>query len=137
MVYIKPKTVSEALKQGRDKSNMVFISGGTDLMVLMSEGIIAPEIMIDLSGLEELRTVMKDEKGLFLGAGLTMSELASGVIDGEKVPAAISMGAGRLGSPQIRNLATLGGNICNASPCGDTLPGLSVLEALFLIKGPD
>ncbi|MBN2050266.1 MAG: xanthine dehydrogenase family protein subunit M [Spirochaetales bacterium] len=130
MYYCIPRTVNEALQTVAEHPAGAFIAGGTDLMILISEGLKKPDGLIDLSRIEDLRAIRKDEKFLILGSAVTMRQLARH----EDIPLCLRMGASQVGSPQIRSVATLGGNICNASPCGDTLPGLLVLDAEFLLK---
>lgn len=128
MEYIVPATLAEAL-EASGKTGMKFIAGGTDLCVQMEEHIIVPEILIDIAGLDELDYIKEDNNGLHIGSAVKIADIAASTL----LPACLRDGARAIGSPQIRNLGTLGGNICNASPCGDTLAPLVVLKAEFLL----
>jgi len=89
--------------------------------------LIEPELIVDLSPIEEMSGIETREEGLWIGALTTVSRIAAE----PAVPGCLRAGANAIGSPQIRNIATIGGNICNASPCGDTLAPLLVLNSQF------
>ncbi len=132
MEYYTAGSVAEALKLLQQPGTRI-IAGGTDLCVQMEERLIAPEALIDIAFVQELN-IMKERKGdLHIGAGVRISAIA----ESELVPLCLQQGAGAIGSPQIRNLATVGGNICNASPCGDTLSPLVALNADFVLVSPE
>ena len=129
--YIVPATIEEALAAlGRTKGRI--IAGGTDLGVIMAEHLIEPEALVDVGALAELRFIRLAADGIRIGAGTLIADIAGSA----DLPLCLVQGARAIGSPQIRNLATLGGNICNASPCGDTLSPLVALEAEFVIAAP-
>jgi len=129
MDYCKPRTVDEALSSFGDDS--VYIAGGTDLGVLLAEMLISPVGMIDLCAIDDMKGISRSDEGLTIGACTLISDIAAA----DDIPDCLSLGAAAIGSPQIRNMATIGGNICNASPCGDTLTPLMVLDAEFELKG--
>lgn len=133
MDYKKPKTLEESLSLAEANEKTVFLGGGTDLAILLLENRLKPDLIIDLTGLDELKKAEETEEGIYLGAGISISALASPNFP-IKLPSCLALGAAAIGSPQIRNMATLGGNICNASPCGDTLAPLVVLNALFCLR---
>ncbi len=101
------------------------LAGGTDLGVLMEGGLKRPAIVIDLGLLEELRFLREEDGRRLIGATATHADVESGLA----VLDCLSLAAGSVGSPQIRNMGTVGGNIANASPSGDTYPPLLALEA--------
>jgi len=108
---------------------LVPIAGGTDIMVRITGEIgPVPERMIDLSRLEELEGISLEEGSLVLGARTTYTELRRSAICREHVPALVAAAA-TIGAAQIQNRGTLGGNIANASPAGDTLPVLLAMDA--------
>jgi carbon-monoxide dehydrogenase medium subunit len=131
MEYVFAETPKQAVDIARRKSEEGlmprYIAGGTDLSLQVEEGLIYPGILVDLSGIEELTGVNIDKNIARIGALTTITELAGK----PGLPGCLSQGALSIGSPQIRNLATIGGNICTASPCGDTLAPMLVLEAEF------
>jgi carbon-monoxide dehydrogenase medium subunit len=128
--YIKAKTLDEVSKLLIEKNGKATIlNGGTDLLVRLRENLIEPELVIDIKGIKELRGISFDDQvGLTIGALTTMNEL--GEIDEiNKNYAFLADAAHTVGSVQIRNRATLVGNICNASPLADTATSLLVLNA--------
>lgn len=130
--YFRPKTLREALEALAEGGKP--LAGGTDLVVDIKEGKTRPELLVDISRLEELRFVDASEGLIRLGPLLTHREIAaSELMRTEALPLALA--SAQVGSPQIRNVGTLGGNICNASPAADTLPALMVLEAELVLEG--
>ena len=108
---------------------LVPIAGGTDIMVRISGEIgPVPERMIDLSRLGELEGISLEEGSLVLGARTTYTELRRSALCREHAPALVEAAA-TIGAAQIQNRGTLGGNIANASPAGDTLPVLLAMDA--------
>ena len=129
MQYRAVQTVEEALTLLDSPGNVKPIAGGTDLAVVIADGLIEPEMLLDVSAIPALCGIRRSEQGLAIGAAVTIAEIASR----NDLPACLVQGARSIGSPQIRNLATIGGNICNASPCGDTLAPLVALDASFVL----
>jgi len=112
------------------------LAGGTDLVLQMETGRHKPEAVIYLGRIPELQVIRFDERtGLTVGALATLRELETHPRVRERYPT-LARGAAEVGSVQIRNLATLGGNMCNASPSADTSPSLLVLDAQVQIQGP-
>jgi carbon-monoxide dehydrogenase medium subunit len=110
------------------------VAGGTDLLVNMKRGSLKPAHLVDVSGLAELRTRETQGGRLRLGANLTAAELARG--EGKDIPIVLARGAGALGSPQVRNRATLGGNLVTARPAADICVPLLALGASAVLAGP-
>ncbi|MFP4563312.1 MAG: FAD binding domain-containing protein [Spirochaetia bacterium] len=133
-VYYRVQNIAEALELAAGK-DVEIIAGGTDLMVQRADRIKDPAGLLDITGIEELRDIRFTDGDCIIGACVTIAEIAKS--DGPKIPACLRQGAQAIGSPQIRNLATLGGNICNGSPCGDTLAPLVSLEAEFVLRSLD
>ena len=128
--YRVPRTLDEAcdlLWEFREEGKI--IAGGTDLVIGLRKGDLRPRCLIDITRIEEVRRIEEMGDGISIGAGVTHSEIVSSplVIRFGKV---LSKAASWIGSPQIRNLGTLGGNVVNASPAADTLPPLMVLDAV-------
>jgi CO/xanthine dehydrogenase FAD-binding subunit len=135
--YHAPTTLEEAcslLGHYGDKAKC--LAGGTDLLVNLKKKLLAPEQMISLNRIEGLSEASdQKESGLSIGPLCTAAYLAgSGLIQG-KSPI-LGQGAGRLGSPLIRNRATIGGNLVTARPASDLAPPLLVLGAALVLKGP-
>jgi len=123
----------ELLAQHKAKAKV--IGGGTDLIIQMKQKLIHPGLIINLLEIPELKGIEKNGDGLRVGSMVKHSTLESSALlcEGWKILAAASH---QVGSPQIRNLGTLGGNLCNASPSADTAPPLLVLEAKANIVSP-
>lgn len=111
------------------------IAGGTDIMVAITGELgPIPERMLDLSRLEELRGISLERGALLLGARTTYTEIRRSTLCREHVPALVEAAA-TIGAAQIQNRGTIGGNIANASPAGDTLPVLIAADAVVLAGG--
>ncbi|HEY0443638.1 MAG TPA: xanthine dehydrogenase family protein subunit M [Candidatus Limnocylindrales bacterium] len=111
------------------------IAGGTDVMVQITGEIGAPpERMIDLSRLAELRGIAVAGGALTLGALTTYTEIRASAVCREHLPALVEAAA-TIGAAQIQNRGTIGGNIANASPAGDTLPVLLAVDAEIVVGG--
>ncbi len=109
------------------------IAGGTDVLVQLSGELgPPPERLIDLWGLDELRGISLDGNALTLGALTTYTEVRRSAVCRDLLPALVEAAA-TIGAAQIQNRGTLGGNIANASPAGDTLPVLLASDALIVI----
>jgi CO/xanthine dehydrogenase FAD-binding subunit len=110
--------------------------GGTDLFPQLREGRLRPRVVIDIKRLPGMADLRQDEGTLVCGAAVTMNELARNpaVVTGFT---ALSEAAGSVGSYQLRNRATVGGNICNASPCADTAPAIAVFDTVLELVGRD
>ena len=129
--YHKPDTLNEALElMAQYKNEATYIAGGTDVMVLIGQRKLAPRALISLRNVKEL----KRRNGTVIGAGVTHREL--------QTDASIAAGCSalydavcNLGSTQIRNVATIGGNICTAAPSADTACPLLVLDAKAILTG--
>ncbi|HEV8488357.1 MAG TPA: xanthine dehydrogenase family protein subunit M [Candidatus Limnocylindrales bacterium] len=112
------------------------IAGGTDVMVQITGELgPAPDRMIDLWRLDELRGIAFETGALTLGALTTYSEIRRSPVCREHVPALVDAAA-TIGAAQIQNRGTLGGNVANASPAGDTLPVLLATDAEIVVGGP-
>ena len=111
------------------------IAGGTDVMVAITGELgPIPDRMLDLSRLDELRGVALEDGSLVLGARTTYTEIRRSTLCREHLPALVEAAA-TIGAAQIQNRGTIGGNIANASPAGDTLPILLAADASILVGG--
>ena len=116
-----PRTLAEALEARAAHPEAVPIAGGTDLMVAVNFGRLRPGSLLDLSGVTELSAWERRNGSLRIGSGATFARIAS---DLSEFPPLVQA-ARTVGSPQIRNRATIGGNLATASPAGDALPVLA------------
>ena len=112
------------------------LAGGTDLIIGLRDGSIQTPVVIDVKRIRELDASITDsEGGLVIGAWTAMTEIAADPRIRSRYTA-LAEGAAVVGSVQIRNRATLAGNICNASPAADTTPALLVFGATVTVRGP-
>ncbi|SET52906.1 purine hydroxylase gamma subunit apoprotein [Natronincola peptidivorans] len=109
------------------------IAGGTDIIIQLREGIEKSSVLVDISNIEELKVVKETEKWIEIGSGVTFTEIAREFTLHDKFSALVEAAAS-VGSPQIRNAATIGGNICNASPAADFIPPLLALNAVVVLE---
>ncbi|HEY3343880.1 MAG TPA: FAD binding domain-containing protein [Anaerolineaceae bacterium] len=132
--YKRAKTVQEACQLMKEPSTRV-IAGGTDIL-LKARMFSVPVTLVDISGIDGLSGVWTAQDGIRIGAATRLADVVrSGPLQGEAYQALLQ-GAVQVGSPQIRNLATLGGNLCNASPSADTAAPLLALEAWAELESP-
>ena len=126
MDVLTPRTLDDALRLKADAADAWPIQGGTDVMVELNFDRARPPAILNLSEVAELRGWARENGSLRLGAGLTYTECRREL--GELLPA-LAEAARTVGSPQIQNRGTVGGNLGTASPAGDSLPPLLVEEA--------
>ena len=137
MQYVIARSAAEALKAllaGEGKAKI--IAGGSDVMVDYNAGKIAPEVLVDVSRTEELRGIRIEEGSIVIGAAVTLTEIAEHP-EIRKMYPSLCKGCGTVGSLQIRNSATLVGNVVSAQPAGDGAVSLSVLDPVFTILSKD
>lgn len=128
--YIIPETIEEACNILWEAGKGVgVIAGGTDLVIGLRNGDNSPRLLIDITRIPELRKIEEQDGRILIGAAVTHSEIASSPLL-KKYGKVLSDAASVIGSPQIRNLGTIGGNIVNGSPAADSLPPLMVLNAI-------
>ncbi|HKG93807.1 MAG TPA: FAD binding domain-containing protein [Gemmatimonadaceae bacterium] len=129
-----PRSVDEALRMLRDEEGLVPIAGATDLYVGLNFGTLQAARFVDLWGLSPLRRIVRRDDGtLSVGALATYTQ----IIRSRHVRQALPMlaeAARQIGGVQIQNRGTLGGNVANASPAGDTLPVLAAAEAVVVLR---
>jgi len=133
--YYKPgrmADVHDLLERFGEKA--AILAGGTDLVISIRQGEKKPEAIIDISGLPELHLLEVKDDGLHIGSMVTFAVLAASDAAGEYAPA-LKAAVSEIGSPQIRNTGTIGGNIATASPAGDSLPALVAHDALVVLWG--
>ena len=127
--YFEPKTIAECIelkKQYGDKA--VFVAGGTDVVPRLKSGVLKPQAVISLQRIEAMGNIEIKEDGLYLGAlaplrKISLAEQLAGEYE------VVKEAAGHVSSMQVRNIATIGGNACNASPSADAIQGLLALDA--------
>ena len=132
--FHEPASVAEAcqvMAHYREKARP--LAGGTDLMVNMKKKVVAPEQVVSLGRIESLRSIARQNGTLTIGACFTVADLAASDTVKETV-SALAAGAAALGSPLVRNLATIGGNIGSARPAADLPPSLMAYGTTLVIE---
>jgi CO/xanthine dehydrogenase FAD-binding subunit len=137
MRYEAPKTLAAAVALlAGAKGQARVLAGGTDLLIQMRAGRVEPELLVDVKGIPEMTSIVAENGGFRLGAAVTCAELVEheafakawpGVTDGVKL----------IGSIQVKGRATVGGNLCNASPAADSVPAMIAAGAAVSIVGPN
>lgn len=112
------------------------LAGGTDLLVQMRSGRLAPELIIDVKGIGEMTAIRQEPGGWRVGASVACMELVRHGEFAAAFPGVID-GANWIGSIQVRSRASMGGNLCNASPAADSVPAMVAVSAIASIEGPD
>jgi CO/xanthine dehydrogenase FAD-binding subunit len=120
---VSPRTLDEALGLKAERPDAVAIEGGTDVMVELNFDRARPSTILNLNEVRELKSWSREDGTLRLGAGLTYTEVRRELRD--ELPA-LAEASRTVGSPQIQNRGTIGGNLGTASPAGDALPPLLV-----------
>ncbi len=135
--YEAPGTVAAAvaLLAGADGEARV-LAGGTDLLVQLRAELIDPGLVVDLKRIPELCEIAAEDGGIRIGAAVTGAELGEHVGLRETWPGVVEA-VELIGSTQIQGRATVGGNLCNASPAADSVPALMAAGATVTIAGPD
>jgi CO/xanthine dehydrogenase FAD-binding subunit len=124
MEVVSPTSLDEALRIKAERPDAVPIQGGTDVMVELNFDRRRPDVLLNLNEVAELRGWSRENGSVRLGSGLTYAEAMEPAL-GELLPA-LAEASRTVGSPQIRNRGTIGGNLGTASPAGDALPPLLV-----------
>ena len=136
MRYEAPESVAAAvslLAGGGPRGRI--LAGGTDLLVQLRAGTIAPNLVIDIKRIAETREIREEDGKLVIGAAVTGAELGEHALARSMWPGVVEA-TELIGSTQIQGRASLGGNLCNASPAADTVPALVAADAVCRIAGP-
>src|SRR3989454_5340929 len=138
--YHSPTSLNEAISLLQEHGEAARpLAGGTDLVVQMKENatkFAAPSHIVSLLRVPEIGGIeFSEAEGLRIGAGVTMAQVAESQVIRERY-AAIAEGAALVGSIQTMNMATVGGNLCNAAPSADIAPPLLAFESEAVIVGP-
>jgi carbon-monoxide dehydrogenase medium subunit len=135
--YVAPASLDDVLRllaeHGEDAT---LLAGGQSLMILLRQGLVAPELLIGLKRVRPLATIESRPDGLRLGSMVTYDAVTTSPAIAERLPVA-ARAAGSVGSVHIRNLGTVGGSLCHADPAGDIPTVLLTLDASFQTVRPD
>ncbi len=135
--YVAPRSVQEACSfMAQHKGEALAMTGGTDLLPKMKDRVLTPRYVVGLRSIAGLDYVKRDEKGLTIGALATLAQVAesSAVLKDYPLLAEAIL---KVASVQVRNIGTIAGNLCNASPSADTAPALMVMGARLKIGNVD
>ncbi|MDX9992125.1 MAG: FAD binding domain-containing protein [Anaerolineales bacterium] len=135
--YLQPQTVQEAVEAlASAPPPAIPIAGGTDLMIDLQQGHHAPvHTLVDLTGIAEMRALEIRAGQLFIGAGVPHNRIVESALVQEHAQSLVES-CGLIGGPQVRNSATLGGNVAHALPAADGMIGLLALEAEAQVASP-
>ena len=126
--YHKPETLQEACNLLESQNNAAAIAGGTDILVELKKGLRHNDNIISLSGIKELKILEESENNLVIGSAVTHNEIKNSKFIREKFPA-LAETASQIGTDQVRNTATVGGNLCTGASCCDMAPVLIASNA--------
>src|SRR5262245_51751363 len=132
--YARPTSVDEAVRLLGAHDGARALAGGQTLTNVMKARAAAPDVLVDLNKLEELRTIKRTDAGLELGSMVTLSELIRSIEVGEARPILAEV-AGQIADVQVRNRGTIGGNICSNDPTNHLPPLLTAIGARMRIQG--
>jgi CO/xanthine dehydrogenase FAD-binding subunit len=133
--YVRPATADEVIRLLHQHGTAArLLMGGTDLLPRMRDGLVRPKVVIDVKGVPGIREIGYDaQEGLTVGAAVSLNALACHADVWAHFPL-LAEAATSVASYQVRNRATLGGNLCNASPAADTAPAVLCLDARMVIR---
>jgi len=135
--YISPKTKEEVLQiLKQEKSEACLVAGCSNVLPYIKDKIISKKLLLDISGIEELNYIKESEGEIYIGAGTTISDLINSKIIREECNI-LYQAAEQFADPTIRNSATIGGNLADASPAADMAPPLLVLDAVLEVESMD
>ena len=131
--YIRPQDLDEALNflSGHGPDTTI-LAGGTDVMIDMRSGTLHSKYLLDISRLSVMREIEVRDNKLTIGASVTINEINASKTIGSYAPA-LQKATHRFASRQVRNIATIGGNVAHCSPCGDTIPPLLIHDAAAVV----
>lgn len=136
MTVVSPRTPAEAVKALAKDPRALALAGGTDLMVGWNMGLLNGRAVVDLSRLTDWKKIRATKGSLIIGSLATHAQIAAHPVVKARFPL-LRAACLEVGAAQIQNRGTLGGNIANASPAGDSFPPLAVYDAVVHVVGPD
>ena len=130
------KTIDQAMDHLKQDPSAIVLAAGTDIIPALRDRVQEHVRLVDLQGIQGLDLIRLEEGILRIGSMATHQEIADSPVVGDLLPA-LAQACRLIGSPQIRRRATIGGNICHASPAADTLPVLVAAGAHAVIRSPE
>ncbi len=136
MRYAAPANLEDAvaLLSGANGAARV-LAGGTDLLIQMRGGRVKPELLLDVKGIAEMRSILAENGGIRFGAAVSCMELVEHALFVQTWPG-VTDAVKLIGSVQVKGRASVGGNVCNASPAADSVPAMIAAGAIASIVGP-
>jgi xanthine dehydrogenase FAD-binding subunit len=135
--YHKANSVDEAIALLSQNPEAIPMAGGTDVLVRLHGHNPNYRHLVDIHDVAELKNItMESDGSIVIGSGVTFTQLSKNTIARDNILVLVE-GCSSVGGPQVRNVATIGGNICNGAPSGDSAAPLLVLNAQVELKGPD
>jgi len=134
--YAKPATLAQARKLMAKHRAPRVLAGGTDLVPWLIDGMVEPDILVDIKGIASLGRIRVKGDVVTLGALVTFNDLLESKVIAKRAPMLQDM-ASKVASTGVRNRATVLGNLCSAVPCCDAGPSLTVFDAQIQLSGPD
>ncbi len=137
MRYLAAQSVAEATKALVAEAGLSrILSGGTDVLVQLKAGMVEPDLIVDVKKLPGMREIRAEDGGFRVGAAVSGAELGEHAAFCAAWPG-VAEGFQLIGSTQVQGRATMAGNLCNASPAGDAVPGLVAAQAVARLAGPE
>jgi CO/xanthine dehydrogenase FAD-binding subunit len=131
---LTPRSLVDALEILRENSDgLKIVAGGSDIIVQLRDGVIKPTKLLNIQPLKELRYIRKEQDRIHIGALATYNDITSSELARTHAWPLVQA-ATQIGAIQLQNTATLGGNLGNASPAGDSIPPLYALDALVVVR---
>ncbi len=134
--YEKATSIKQAIELLTNNPNAKLIAGGTDVLIRLREGHSEFSSLIDIHDLEELKFIKNENANIKIGSGMTFSSIIENEIIRKHLPV-IALASSTVGGPQVRNVATIGGNLCNGAISADSAASLLVLDAELILEGVD
>ena len=136
--YVAPRTLDEAIGAFAAAGSAArILAGGTDLLVQMRSGMVRPGLIVDIKGIDEMMAIEETRDGGFrVGAAVSGMALAEHPKFGKVWPGVLEA-VNLIGSKQVQGRASAGGNLCNGSPAGDSIPAMIAAGAIVTLQGPN
>jgi CO/xanthine dehydrogenase FAD-binding subunit len=136
MQYESPRSIDDAVSLlANGAGDTCILAGGTDLLVQLRAGIIEPALVVDIKNIRETREITSENGGFRVGAAVSGAEIGEHAALAQAWPGVVEA-VELIGSTQIQGRASMGGNLCNASPAADSLPALIAADATCRVAGP-
>ncbi|MBI2966333.1 MAG: xanthine dehydrogenase family protein subunit M [Bacteroidetes bacterium] len=134
--FHQPESIKEAIALVKRSTDGSFIAGGTDLLVEIKKGLKSHSDIISLNGIKVLNQIAEDARNIYIGSTATHNNIINSALVRKHFPSLVNA-LSRIGSEQIRNTGTIGGNLCTGASCCDSAPVLMVLNAMVEISSSD